>query len=156
VAALSAYQRLEVSLRRLKRMRELRAPDAIIASEIELARRFWSRVTPAPDGARLVWPEDILPLAMELGFEPDTRPRPQLDPRVAEEIARARAQFGIADRIAKALLTAGIADAEVSVSPGAVELHGRASDSESRDRAATIAAELAAGLAVVNRIDLTS
>lgn len=121
----SAWQRLEASLRRLKRLRELAAPSHLIENEIVLAKRHWSRVPPAPAGAELVWPEDIRKLAEELGFEPDTREAPAAAPTLLEQIVLAQGQYSVAAEIARAIEVSGaVQDVAVTIAGTTVVLTG--------------------------------
>lgn len=58
------WVKLVRSLRRLARLRELAAPEVIVANEVRIANRLWQRDL----GALVDWPDDLEALADELGF----------------------------------------------------------------------------------------
>jgi len=139
----SAWTDLEASLYRLERMRELGAPGEVIAAEIELAKRRWRRVPLAPAGTVLVWPAELLPLARELGFEPDTRGTAPHDPALANGVAKASQLYQAAERMRAAIAKeCAVIDLSVSMAGADVILTGSARDAAVRDRAGQIAAEL--------------
>lgn len=151
----SAWERLDVSLRRLKRFRELSAPPEIIEKELELAHRFWNAVPRLPAGAKRFWPEELEPLARELGFEPDSREPSPMPPAFEVMIAKASAAYRLSARIAQEVEAAGgVTDLEVLEGDGRIVLRGDAINTEAIQRATQIAARVAPGLEIDNGLAL--
>jgi len=140
----STWHRLEISLRRLKRFRELDAPEQHIKSEIDFAKRLWSNVPAPPAGMQTVWHDDIRPLAEELGFDPDLRDRPPMPPQVAAAIGNATTAYRVVAAIDREITAAGgIDDLKVLAARGGITLVGIAASRATRDRAGDIAARVA-------------
>lgn len=135
--------KLEASLRRLQRFRELRAEQQHIDNEIALAKRHWAEVPLSPAGMALVWPPDILPLAQELGFEPDTRGTAAPDPAIMAGIAAATRLRAKALAIQDAIEAAGgVTDLRVLVAGKTITLTGSATNEVAAEHAVAIAMRL--------------
>jgi hypothetical protein len=145
----SAWQLLEKSLRRLVRFRVISAPDEVIKKETDLARRWWAQVPLSPAG---VWPEDILAVAKELGFEPDTRGPGLTDPAIAAGIAQASELYRLVAMIEREIRSAGgIKNLAVTAAGHRITLIGTG-DASASERAFTIAARVAPTFEIESRI----
>jgi len=132
--------KLEASLRRLKRFRELGAEQPYIDNEITLAKRHWAAVPQSPPGVALVWPPDIHPLARELGFDPDTRSEAPPDPAIMAGIAAATRLRAKALAIQDAIESAGgVANLRVLVAAKTITLTGSATNEVAAEHAVAIA-----------------
>lgn len=158
----ASWTQLEAGLRRLVRLRELRAPAEAIAQEIELARDLWSRLPPPPFGMKVAWPEDVRAVARELGFD-GTPPgasgagaaAAMTDPAIAEGVRRASALYAVVAAVSRALEEAGLVEGLSVVAAGnAIELRGVAADGRAREEAGAMAARVAPGHAMENRIEV--
>jgi len=148
---MSAAQKLESSLRRIRQMRELSSPAELVETEIELARSIWRDV---PIGT-MHWDDDLQPLAAELGFDPDARERgpnesffgrldAQLDEHIGDEIAAERTLYQLAAQIEREILAgvSGLQELHVVASGTTVVLTGGAVDATAKTRAGAIATNL--------------
>jgi hypothetical protein len=174
----SVYMKLEASMRRIIRMRELSAADDVIDTEIELAKSLWAETPASPGGSSTSWDPDIHPLAVELGFDPDTRPRKptqsfiaRIDARIDERFqayadeaveaaasqsfpALARDPRQLAQQIDREIRSAvsGISDLRVAAAGTTVVLAGSAADDAARRRAETIASGMVPSATIDNFI----
>lgn len=153
----SAWQLLERSLTRLVRLRELGAPADILEKEVALAKRWWSKVPLTAAGGSLVWPERLLAVAQELGFEPDARGAGPSDPEIAAGVAAASAAFGVVMAVTRAIESSGGVEALHVVAAGrTVHLHGTVSDDDARDRVGRVAARAAPHAVLNNQLVVRS
>ncbi|HEX7604354.1 MAG TPA: hypothetical protein VF316_22200 [Polyangiaceae bacterium] len=84
-----------------------------------------SKLPLTPRGGRLVWPEGLLAVARELGFDPDTRGAGPVDPQIAAGVADAFAQYGLVVVITRAIEAAGgVEDLHVTATGQAVYVRG--------------------------------
>lgn len=137
-------------MRRIIKMREVAAPADMIDTEIELAKSVWKE---APRDAAPTWDDDLKGLASELGFDPDTRAKEQLDERIDEEleahaaemfaadIAEARGLYqtvALIDREIQASVS-GVSELRVAAAGSSIVLTGTATDDVAKLRAGSIA-----------------
>ena len=152
----ASWPLLEKSLRRLLRFRELGAPVAVIEKEIALAKRFWTELPRVAPAGRLVWPEDLVSLARELGFEPDRR-EAVADPQIEASISHASDLYRLAAAIDRELSALpGASEIRVVASGSAVWLTGNVSDAETLEQARAIALRLAGGKQLREELQLRS
>jgi hypothetical protein len=150
-------------MRRILKMREVSAPAELIETEIELAKSLWKDAPTDPPP----WDSDIQPLAVELGFDPDTRKQEKLDEFVdeqleahaaemfADDIAAARGLYqlvALIDREIQASVS-GVSELRVAAAGSTIVLTGTAVDDVAKLRAGSIAQQHApAGTTVDNQL----
>jgi len=146
--------KLEASLRRLKRFRELSAEQQYVDNEIMLAKRHWAEVPLSPPGMALVWPPDIHPLAQELGFDPDARGEAPPDPALMAGIAAATRLRAKALSIQDAIESAGgVTNLRVLVAAKTITLTGSAANEVAAEHAVAIAMRIdAEDCTIINQL----
>ena len=176
---MSVIADLEKVLRRILAMRAVAGTAELVDTEIAQAQSLWQRMPPAPDGAKFEWPEDLRALAEELGFDREERAAQdrldaQLDARLDEQIdarldeqlvqptveeieagtAPARGLHGLTGQIEREIQgsVTGISDIRVTAAGTLVILTGNATDEVAKNRAGTVAAQLAPNATIDNRL----
>jgi TPR repeat protein len=94
MAGESTWEMLQKTMRRLLRIRGL-GPSAahLLANDLEACQKRWRWVPRAPAGMSIAWPDDLLALAVELGFDPDVRSDQDIDTRMDERLAGSRPPY---------------------------------------------------------------
>lgn len=106
-----------------------------------------------PEGGRLVWPQELLAAAQELGFEPDTRGVGASDPEIAAGVAAASAAFRGVMAVTRAIESlGGVEELHVVAAGRTIHVHGIVSDADTRERVARVAAHAAPNAVVNNQL----
>lgn len=90
----STWEMLQKTMRRLLRIRGL-GPSAahLLANDLDACQKRWCWVPRAPPGMSIAWPDDLLALAVELGFEPDVRSDQDIDTRMDVRLSGSRPPY---------------------------------------------------------------
>ena len=167
----STLEQLHELLRQIHSLRKSGVTGAAVEALVDEARELWAGVPLAPPDRPHVWPQEIIAIARELGFErsmlmteqiealdpaeafdvistpPPLPPRDKMD----ETLRMAKLAKDIDDAIAAA---GGIGNVKVACSPQRIVLSGIAADEEARDQALLAAAKLAPGVEIEDAIDV--